>query len=215
MVGLIVAAFLIGICLIPLELASSFLVDWLWFSSIGYLQVFLTSIGAKAAVFFAVFTATAIILWLNGWLAARFARGAAGGSRAVEGRGYHAIARSVRAHARSTDRAAVYRARCGLARRAGRRGRNRQLGHLPAVSVSRAIWRKRPALQQGHRLLSLLATGLYRDQELDAVHHCTERAVCGSDLLGARRHRIRRLPPINVADGDRARLGAVRRFCSR
>src|SRR5271170_4757222 len=73
-VGLIVAAFLIGICLIPLELASSFLVDWLWFSSIGYLRVFLTSIGAKAAVFFAVFTATAIILWLNGWLAARFAR---------------------------------------------------------------------------------------------------------------------------------------------
>src|ERR1700688_2444477 len=73
-VGLIVAAFLIGICLIPLELASSFLVDWLWFSSIGYLQVFLTSIGAKAVVFFAVFTATAIVLWLDGSLAARFAR---------------------------------------------------------------------------------------------------------------------------------------------
>jgi uncharacterized protein len=73
-VGLIVAVFLIGICLIPLELASSFLVDWLWFSSIGYLQVFLTSIGAKAVVFFAVFTATAIVLWLDGSLAARFAR---------------------------------------------------------------------------------------------------------------------------------------------
>ena len=47
-VGLIIAAVVGGICLILLWLASDFLVDWLWFSSIGYLQVFLTSIGAKA-----------------------------------------------------------------------------------------------------------------------------------------------------------------------
>src|SRR5207245_9144491 len=74
LVRLIVAAFVIGICLILLELVSDFLVDWLWFSSIGYLQVFLISIGAKAAVFFVVFTATAVILWLNGLFAARFSR---------------------------------------------------------------------------------------------------------------------------------------------
>src|ERR1700681_1333738 len=73
-VGLIIAAFVGGICLILLGLASDFLVDWLWFSSIGYLQVFLTTISAKAAVFFAVLTATAVILWLNGLLAVRFAR---------------------------------------------------------------------------------------------------------------------------------------------
>ncbi|WP_271583632.1 UPF0182 family membrane protein [Bradyrhizobium sp. CCBAU 45389] len=73
-VGLIVAAAVIGICLIPLWLASDFLVDWLWFSSIGYLQVFWTTIGAKAVVFLAVWTGTAVILWLNGWLALRFAR---------------------------------------------------------------------------------------------------------------------------------------------
>ena len=73
-VGLIIAAIFAAICLIVLGLASDLLVDWLWFSSIGYLQVFLTSIGAKAAVFFAVFVATAIILWLNGLLAARFAQ---------------------------------------------------------------------------------------------------------------------------------------------
>ena len=53
-VGLIAAAIFAAIGLIVLGLASDFLVDWLWFSSIGYLQVFLTSIGAKAAVFFAV-----------------------------------------------------------------------------------------------------------------------------------------------------------------
>jgi uncharacterized membrane protein (UPF0182 family) len=53
---------------------SDLLVDWLWFSSIGYLQVFWTTIGAEAAVFLAVWTATAVILWLNGWLALRSAR---------------------------------------------------------------------------------------------------------------------------------------------
>jgi uncharacterized membrane protein (UPF0182 family) len=73
-VGWIVAAIVVGICLILLGFASDFLVDWLWFSSIGYLQVFWTTIGAKAVVFFAVWTATAVNLWLNGWLAVRFAR---------------------------------------------------------------------------------------------------------------------------------------------
>src|SRR3981189_2233412 len=73
-VRFIIAATIVGICLILLGYAGDFLVDWLWFSSIGYLQVFLTSIGAKAAVFFAVLTATAVILWLNGLLAVRFAR---------------------------------------------------------------------------------------------------------------------------------------------
>ncbi len=73
-VGFIIAAIVVGICLILLGLASDFLVDWLWFSSIGYLQVFWTTIGAKAVVFFTVLTATAVILWLNGWLAVRFAR---------------------------------------------------------------------------------------------------------------------------------------------
>src|SRR5712672_4033979 len=73
-VKLIIAAVVVGILLILLGLASDFLVDWLWFSSIGYLQVFWTTIGAKAAVFFAIWTATAVVLWLNGWLALRFAR---------------------------------------------------------------------------------------------------------------------------------------------
>ncbi|MBR0714480.1 UPF0182 family protein [Bradyrhizobium liaoningense] len=72
--GLIVAAVAIGIFLIPLWLASDVLVDWLWFSSIGYLQVFWTTIGAKAVVFLAVWTGTAVSLWLNGWLALRLAR---------------------------------------------------------------------------------------------------------------------------------------------
>src|SRR6267378_1832066 len=73
-VGFIIAAVFVGICLILLWLTSDFLVDWLWFSAIGYPQVFWTTIGAKAVVLFAVWTGTAVVLWLNGWLAVRFAR---------------------------------------------------------------------------------------------------------------------------------------------
>jgi hypothetical protein len=61
------------ICLILLGLTGDFLVDWMWFSTVGYLDVFWTTIVAEAGVFFAVFLATAIILWVNGLLASRFA----------------------------------------------------------------------------------------------------------------------------------------------
>src|ERR1700737_4728913 len=71
--GLIIAAIVVGIFLALLGFASDFLVDWLWFSSIGYLQVYLITIGAKAAAFSAVLTATAVILLLNGLVALRFA----------------------------------------------------------------------------------------------------------------------------------------------
>ena len=65
-VVLIIAAIVLAICLILLGLTSDFLVDWLWFSTIGYLSVFWTTIVAEAEVFFAVFLATAIIVWVNG-----------------------------------------------------------------------------------------------------------------------------------------------------
>jgi len=71
---IIIAAIVVGICLLLLSLATDLLVDWLWFSSIGYLQVFWTTIGAETVVFLAVWTGTAIPLWLNGWLAVRVVR---------------------------------------------------------------------------------------------------------------------------------------------
>jgi uncharacterized protein len=74
MVVLIIAAIALSICLILLGLTSDFLVDWLWFSTIGYLGVFWTTIAAEAEVFLAVFVATAIILWVNGSLASRLGR---------------------------------------------------------------------------------------------------------------------------------------------
>ena len=72
-VRLIIAIIVTVICLTLLALASDFLVDWLWFSSVGYLPVFWTTIGAKAAVFAAVWTGTALIFGVNGWLALRLA----------------------------------------------------------------------------------------------------------------------------------------------
>jgi len=73
-VGLAIAAVVFAVCLILLGVTGNFLVDWLWFSAIGYLGVFWTTIVAEAEVFFAVFLVTAIILWVNGWLASRLAR---------------------------------------------------------------------------------------------------------------------------------------------
>jgi hypothetical protein len=72
--GVAVAVVVILASLIILGLTSSFLVDWAWFSAVGYLGVFWTILGGKAALFFAVFAGSAIVLWVNGYLAHRFAR---------------------------------------------------------------------------------------------------------------------------------------------
>src|SRR5262249_61340760 len=56
---LIIAAIVLSICLILLGLTGDFVIDWLWFSTIGYLGVFWTTIAAEAEVFSAVFVATA------------------------------------------------------------------------------------------------------------------------------------------------------------
>src|SRR6516164_9193159 len=72
--ALLIAVILLVIVLIVLGSMVGFLVDWLWFSAVGYLNVFWTIIVAKAELFLAVFVATSRILWLNGALAFRLAR---------------------------------------------------------------------------------------------------------------------------------------------
>jgi uncharacterized protein len=49
-------------------------VDWMWFSSIGYVDVFWTAISAKVLLFAAVFTASANVIAASGFLAHRYAR---------------------------------------------------------------------------------------------------------------------------------------------
>jgi uncharacterized protein len=68
-VGLIVTAIFAGVGLILLGLIGGFLVDWMWFSAIGYSQVFWTTIVAKAVVFFVVFAATGLVAWANARIA--------------------------------------------------------------------------------------------------------------------------------------------------
>jgi uncharacterized protein len=74
--GIVVAAIIAAIVLVAglilLGLAGDFLVDWAWFSAVGYLSVFWTILGAKAVIFFAVFVGSSAFLWLNGSLASRF-----------------------------------------------------------------------------------------------------------------------------------------------
>jgi uncharacterized membrane protein (UPF0182 family) len=74
-VAILIAIVLFG--LVVLGHAGEALVDWLWFSSIGYAGVFWTIFTARAVLFLAVFAASAGALWLSGWLALRFAGGPA------------------------------------------------------------------------------------------------------------------------------------------
>ncbi|MGH6889826.1 MAG: UPF0182 family protein [Rhizomicrobium sp.] len=70
--GLALAGAAIIACLVVLGLASSFLVDWAWFSSLGFSSIFWTTIAAKCALFAAVYVATVAVLWANGAVAVRF-----------------------------------------------------------------------------------------------------------------------------------------------
>lgn len=71
-VALLTAAIAGAVSLILLGLTGAILVDWMWFSAIGYLSVFWTTIGAKACVFFVVFVATDLVVWANARLALEF-----------------------------------------------------------------------------------------------------------------------------------------------
>ncbi|CAE6763301.1 UPF0182 family membrane protein [Paraburkholderia haematera] len=53
---------------------TGLVVDWLWFSSIGYVGVFWTVVSAKVLLFAAVFAASASAIAASGFLAHRYAR---------------------------------------------------------------------------------------------------------------------------------------------
>ena len=71
--GIGVAIAVIVASLIVLGRASGFVVDWAWFSTIGYVGVFWTVFATKAVLFTAVFAVSTLLLWVNGTLAFRFA----------------------------------------------------------------------------------------------------------------------------------------------
>jgi uncharacterized protein len=61
----------VAFVLVVLGLTASFLVDWSWFASLGYADVFWTTVSAKIAVFLVVFAASVAILLTNGAVAQR------------------------------------------------------------------------------------------------------------------------------------------------
>src|SRR5271167_5110730 len=62
-------------CLVVLGRASDLVVDWAWFSTIGYVGVFWTVFSTKAVLFIAVFAVSTLLLWVSGrsalWFASR------------------------------------------------------------------------------------------------------------------------------------------------
>src|SRR5260370_5863276 len=71
-IAILVAIVVLG--LIVLGRAGNTLVDWLWFSSIGYEGVFWTIFTARTVLFLVVFAVSTGAFWLSGGLALRFAR---------------------------------------------------------------------------------------------------------------------------------------------
>jgi uncharacterized protein len=71
-VAILIASVVLG--LILLGRAANTLVDWLWFSSIGYEGVFWTIFTARTVLFLAAFALSTGAFWLSGALALRFAR---------------------------------------------------------------------------------------------------------------------------------------------
>ena len=69
-----VATAVIVAALVALGRASGFIVDWAWFTSVGYVSVFWTVFIAKVALFVIVFVVSILLLWLNGLLALRLSR---------------------------------------------------------------------------------------------------------------------------------------------
>lgn len=71
----IVAAAIIAIAVVViLGRLSGLLVDWLWFSAVGYFAVFRTIVEVKTALFLVVFVASGICFWVSGAVALRYAR---------------------------------------------------------------------------------------------------------------------------------------------
>jgi len=72
--GIAIAIAVVVALLMILGFTTDFLVDWAWFTALGYFSVFWMVLWGKVVLFLAVFGASALLLWVNGSLAHRFAR---------------------------------------------------------------------------------------------------------------------------------------------
>ncbi len=70
-IGVAIAAIVVSLA--ALGRAIALVIDWAWFSTIGYVGVFWTVFATRAVLFIAVFAVSSLLLWVNGALALRFA----------------------------------------------------------------------------------------------------------------------------------------------
>ena len=64
LIGIVIVA--VSASLIALDLATGVIVNWNWFSSLGYLSVYQTIILTKVGVFIGTFFLSAVVIWANG-----------------------------------------------------------------------------------------------------------------------------------------------------
>ena len=182
------------VLLFALGRITSVVVDWAWFSSIGYVGVFWTAFAAKAALFVVVFAVSTLLLWANATLALR----SAGTPRARLPAAFDPYA-TVRAL--PGPMAGSYGLPLspllwrllilalalvlGLLIAMGETGKWDLILRFVYQTLIRP---ERSAVRQGHRLLPLLAAGLRRGQELAAVDPAAGSADGRCDLLPARRY---------------------------
>ena len=69
--GFAIAAAALVACLTVWGIIADFLVDWVWFTAIGYWEVFWTIFRTRTSLFLAVLVTTASFVFVNGWLASR------------------------------------------------------------------------------------------------------------------------------------------------
>ena len=81
--GIVVALIVVTVCLTVSGFVVDFLIDWLWFSAVGYFDVFWTIFSTRALLFLVAFTASAGVLGLNGWIATGSRKRGAGRSLQV------------------------------------------------------------------------------------------------------------------------------------
>ena len=196
--GITVTAVVIVASLIALNLTSDFLVDLIWFSTVGYRQVFWTIFGSKVGLFFTVFVVSTIFLWVNGTLALRSIR--------RQGRlvpvpfdqgsptGWTPAGTLPEWIRRVSVLLSWHWLIAGVAV---------LLGVLIAVIelpnwdvVLRFIYQvpygeSDPGVRQGHWLLSVFASGVCRAQELDAAGSDGQRSRRRRGVFGAWRHHAR------------------------
>ena len=67
--GITGAVIAVVVCLIASRIIVDFMVDWIWFSALGYWDVFWTVFRTRTWMFLVVLVTTAALLSLNGWLA--------------------------------------------------------------------------------------------------------------------------------------------------